>query len=191
MAADELEAAVSRWAADEEAREVARVRAAARRLVDEAAEEQDLPGVLRHLAGRGRPARLATGPGREHRGLVRVVGDDFVGLATERAWGLVALRAVTTVRLEDAGGTGRWALGPDWSEAPPARLADAVERLAGEDLPVRVHAMGDQVGLVGELRLVGNDHLRLACDPDRPFRAAGTIYVALASLAELWLLRSG
>ncbi|HEX5267509.1 MAG TPA: hypothetical protein VFW24_12115 [Acidimicrobiales bacterium] len=192
---DDLEATVSRWAADEEAREVARIRSAARRLTEEAAEESDLPGVLRHLRADGCPVRVTTGPGRTHRGVVRAVGDDYLALATERAWGLVALRAVAALRVDGAGPDGTraaGAIGPDWSDVPPARLIDAVERLAGEDLPVRVHTTGDTVGTVGELSSVGVDHLQLACDPDPPLRAAGTLYVPLGSLAELWLLfRSG
>ena len=191
----DLEAAVSRWAADEEAREVARIRSAARRLAEEAAEERDLPGVLRHLEAQGHTVRLTTGPGRAHRGVVRAVGEDYLALATERAWGLVALRAVAALRVDgpgEAGGAG-WAAGPDWSEVPPTRLADAVGRLAGQDLPVRVHTGGDTVGTVGELTSAGVDHLQLACDPEVPLRAAGTVYVPLGSLAELWLLlfRSG
>ena len=206
---DDLESAVSRWAADEEAREVARIRSAARRLADEAAGDRDLTGVLRHLEARGLPLRVTTAPGRSHRGLVRAVGDDYLALAKEQAWGLVALRAVAMLRADgpgpdgwstgpgpDAWSTGAgpdgWAAGPDWSERPPARLADAVERLAGQDLPVRVHTAGDPVGTVGELTSVGADHLRLACEPDQPLRAAGTVYVPFGSLAELWLLfRSG
>lgn len=187
----DLEAAVSRWAADEEAREIARIRSSTRRLADEAAGERDLPGVLRHLELQGAPVRVTGAPGRSLRGMLRAVGDDYVALATETAWGLVALRAVAAVRV-DPPGAGGWAAGPDWSELPPARLADALERLAGLDLPVRVHTDGDQVGTVGELTAVGVDHLQLACDPGRPPRAAGTVYVPLGSLAELWLLfRSG
>ena len=187
----DLEAAVSRWAADEEAREIARIRSSTRRLADEAAGERDLPRVLRHLAGQGLPVRVTSAPGRSVRGVVRAVGDDYLALATERGWGLVALRAVAAVRV-DPPGAARWAAGPDWSDVPPARLADAVERLAGRDLPVRVHTSADQVGTVGELTAVGVDHLQLACDPDQPQRAAGTVYVPLGSLAELWLLfRSG
>lgn len=187
----DLEAAVSRWAADEEEREIARIRSSTRRLAEEAAGERDLPGVLRHLELDGVPLRVTSAPGRSHRGVLRAVGDDYLALATERAWGLVALRVVAAVRV-DAGPAGGWAPGPDWSELPPERLADAVERLAGQDLPVRVHTGGDTVGTVGELSAVGADHLQLACDPGPPLRAAGTVYVPLGSLAELWLLlRSG
>lgn len=187
----DLEAAVSRWAADEEAREVARIRSSTRRLAEEAAGERDLPGVLRHLELQGVPVRVTSAPGRSHRGVLRAVGDDYLALATPRAWGLVALRAVAAVRV-DLPGAGGWAPGPDWSDVPPARLADALERLAGQDLPVRVHTDGDQVGTLGELTAVGVDHLQLACDPGQPLRAAEAVYVPLGSVAELWLLfRSG
>lgn len=187
----DLEAAVSRWAADDEEREIARIRSSTRRLADETAGERDLPGVLRHLELEGVPVRVTSAPGRSHRGVVRAVGDDYLALATERVWGLVALRVVAAVRVDPAG-AGAWAPGPDWSDLPPGRLADAVERLAGRDLPVRVHTAGDTVGTVGELGAVGVDHLQLVCDPELPLRAAGTVYVPLGSLAELWLLlRSG
>jgi hypothetical protein len=187
----DLEAAVSRWAADDQAREIARIRSSTRRLADAEAGERDLPGVLRHLEMQGAAVRVTSAPGRSHRGVLRAVGDDYLALATQRAWGLVALRAVTAVRA-DVPGAGGWAPGPDWSDVPPARLAGALERLAGHDLPVRVHAPGDQVGTVGELTAVGVDHLQLACDPGPPLRAAGTVYVPLGSVAELWLLfRSG
>lgn len=201
---DELEATVSRWAADEEVRELARIRAAAHRLTDRAADERDLTAVLADLVARGRPVGVTVTAGRVHRGVLRSVGADFLALATERAWGLVALGATTAVRVEGGGvapggGTppgqapgGPWAPGPDWSEFPPHRLADAVERLAGRDLPVRVHTRGDGVGTVGELTAAGPDFLQLTCDPERPARDAPTVYVPLGSVAELWLLfRSG
>jgi len=188
----DLEAAVSRWAVDEEVREIARIRSSARRLADEAAGERDLAGVLRHLELRGVPVGVTTAPGRSHRGVLRAVGHDYLALATPRAWGLVALRAVATVRVDGPTAAEGWAPGPDWAEVPPARLADAVERLAGQELAVRVHTHGDQLGTVGELTGAGVDHLQLACDPERPPRAAGSVYVPLGSLAELWLLfRSG
>lgn len=189
---DDLEAAVSRWAVDEEVREIARIRSSTRRLADEAAGERDLVGVLRHLQLRGGPVLVTTAPGRSHAGSLQAVGDDYLALATARAWGLVALPAVAMVRSDGPPGPASWAKGPDWSHLPPPRLADAVERLAGRDLPVRVHIRGDQVGCVGELTVAGADHLQLACDPEQPLRAAGTVYVPLGSLAELWLLfRSG
>ena len=203
--AEDLEAAVSRWAADHGLREEARARAAARRLADEALEDSDLAGVLRELAARRTPVRVRVGPGRSHRGVLDLVGEDYLALGTLQAWGLVALRAVSSVAPGPAGpvdpddpaAAEGLAPGPDWASFPPQRLADAVERLAGQDLPVRVRCTGEEAALAGELGAAGADFLIIRGGPDRadpggPRPGEGAVYVPLASVAELWVLfRSG
>lgn len=186
------------------------MRSAARQLAEAAAEERDFAGVLGDLAGRS-PVRLDVVGGRVHRGVVGTVGRDFLSLATGREWGLVSLRAVVALsavvdrlavdRMAENGpddpvsaplGGRRRPAGPDWSQHPPADLAAAVERLAGQELLVRVRAFDDRPGTVGELEALGEDFLRLACGPERPTEGASLVYVPLASVAELWLLfRSG
>ena len=137
--------------------------------------------MLADLAERERAVVVDTIPGRHHHGLVRVVGQDFLGLRTQRNID-VLVRYAAIASLQPAprehGSAG------DRVIAPVATFKHGLAALAGNGVRVIAHPLGGGA-LQGELRSVGRDVLALRLDDRR------LAYVPLASLGEVSVVESG
>lgn len=172
----DLVADLTRWLAEQRADAAAASRSRERWLRQAADEEARLAGVLLDLAERADTVVVQGVAARTHRGRVRAVGEDFLALRTGGADVLVPFDAVVAVRPE-----GRPIEGADRAQALDLGLAEALAALAGDRRRVLVISR-DGTGLAGELRSVGRDVLTL-----RLAQAASTVYVPIASVAELSL----
>jgi len=171
---DGLVADLTRWLAEQRADAAVAARTRERWLRQAADEEAMVAGVLLDLAERADTVVVQGPGGRTHRGRVRGVGEDFVALRTGRADSLLPYDAVVAIRPE-----GR-PVGPaDRAQALDLTFAEAVSAVAG-DRPRVLLVSRDGTGLSGDLLSAGRDVLVL-----RLAAAAGTLYVPLASLAEL------
>jgi hypothetical protein len=155
--------------------------AAARRrkrwLLQQASEESRFAGVLLDLGEREQLLAVTTRTGRTVRGVVRTIGEDFVGLRAPSGEGtIVPLAAITSVRAEPGALP---ALG-DRLVRLDTGLATVLHDLAAERPWVSLHlACGGR--MAGELHSVGRDLLVL-CSPN------GTaIYVPLATVSDVVL----
>jgi hypothetical protein len=169
------------WLADLQVEAAARSRARAAWLQRQAREEATFVGVLADLAERERALVVDTIPGRRHQGFVRVVGQDFVGLRTQRGTDvLVRYAAIASVRQapREQGSAG------DRVIAPVATFHHGLTALGGTGARVVAHSLGGSA-LQGELRSVGRDLLVLRLD------GCGIAYVPLASLGEVSVVESG
>ena len=169
---------LSAWAATARVDEAVQARAREAFLRRTAGEGATFAGILLDLAERGGAVVVTVAGGRRHRGLLRVVGADFLVLVTDQgSQVLVARGGVVSVR-PDARAS------PVSGDRPLALAAGTAEVLAmlAEDRPrVLVVVAGDGEGVAGELRAVGQDVLVLRLDgSDRP-----TAYVPTANLVEL------
>ncbi|MCU1453754.1 MAG: hypothetical protein JWN46_1900 [Acidimicrobiales bacterium] len=143
-----------------------------------AAEEGTLAGVLVDLAEREGPVVVHVTTGRRHRGVIRTVGGDFIGLCTEADQSLlVRIDAIASVRPEPAAAPsiGRRALHVE------VTLGDVLGDLVG-DRPRVFAVTSDGAGIGGTLRSVGRDLLVV-----RPDSGLGWIYLGLAAVAEVVL----
>jgi hypothetical protein len=174
---------LSAWVAGLVVDEAVRTRARQQWLRRQAAEEGSFTGVLADLAERGRPVVVHLRNARRHHGRAVVIGNDFVGLRTERGTDvLLALAAITSVRTR----AGDSVTIGDRPVIGDMRLVEALTALA-EDR-ARVVMVGDDAGdaVRGELRAIGRDVATVRLDGD-----GGTAYVALASVVEVSLPESG
>jgi len=137
-------------------------------------------GVLLDLAERGVPLAVATVAGRRHRGVVEVVGADFVALrAGPRREVLVAQRAIASVRTAPAAGVsiGERVVTTD------LRLGDVLGELATERARVTLFLLDASEAVTGELRSVGQDVVTVRTDgEDR-----GAAYLRTDAVAEVAL----
>jgi hypothetical protein len=169
------------WLADLQVEAAAQARARAAWLERQAHEEATLVGVLVDLAERERAVVIDTIPGRRHQGFVRVVGQDFLGVRTQRNVDvLVRYAAIASVQPapREHGSAG------DRVIAPVLSFGEALASLTGNGARVIAHPLGGSA-LQGELRSVGRDLLALRLDDRR------LAYVPLASLGELSVVESG
>jgi hypothetical protein len=168
------------WAAEVRADEVVASRAREGFLRRTSAEEATFAGVLLDLAEQRGPVLLTLAGGRRHRGVVKAVGQDFVGVVTAQGVQvLAALRGVVSVRPEAR----HQRVTGDRPAELAVGLAEALAVAAEERPRVLVVAAGDPDGLAGELRSVGRDVVVLRLDgADRP-----TAYVPVANLVEVSL----
>lgn len=174
---------LERWVAELRTDDAARGRARTSWLARQAEEEATLAGVLTDLAERGRPVVVSVRGGGRHRGVLRLVGVDFCALQTPTgADVVVAFAAVTAVAAQP----GETAVTGDRGDLAATTLGHALAALAGAGRRVRVLALGGGDALSGELRSVGRDVVALRLDG-----TGGTVYVPLASLAEVSLTESG
>jgi hypothetical protein len=90
---------IDRWVAEGRVDEAARRRARERWLRHQAEEDATVAGVLADVAERGAPVTVHARGGRRHRGEVRALGRDFVAIRSATADVVVALAAVTSVRI--------------------------------------------------------------------------------------------
>jgi hypothetical protein len=190
----DLSARLERWAAEVRVDHAARQRTQERWLRRQAAEEASLAGVLADLAERGEPVVVRTRAGRQHRGVVRAVGADFLALAAgDAAAGaaagagagasraadvLVALAAVASLRT----GPGP---APATGDRPAAaggglRLADVLAGLAAERDRVVIASLDGRDAVAGEIRAVGADVAVVRLEG-----GGGTAYVPLGAVAEV------
>ena len=172
---------LARWAAEASADAAAESRARERWLRQAAEEEASFAGVMLDLAERRAPVVIGGRAGRRHRGVVRAVGSDFVGMKLADGTDvLLSLAGIASVRPE-----------PRAVPAPGDRpvtvdigLAEALAAVAEDRPRVLVVTMADADGLAGELRAVGRDVLTLRLDgADRT-----PAYVPVASVVELRLV---
>lgn len=168
------------WAAELRADEGVAARAREGFLRRTAGEDATIAGVLLDLAEQGGPVLLTLSGGRRHRGVVRAVGRDFVGLVTSQGTEvLAATTGLVSVRPEARRGV----VAGDRPTELGAGLAEVLAVAAEARPRVLVVAAGDPDGLAGELRSVGRDVLVLRLDGvDRP-----TAYVPVANLVEVSL----
>jgi len=172
-----------RWLAGLRADTGADQRRRASWLSRQAEEEATLLGVLADLAERGRPAVVDVAGGRRHRGVVGIVGEDFVGLRTEGGTPVLVARAAITGVRPAPGDTG--AVG-DRRLAPQVTLAGVLSSIAGSGARLVLVPFGGGEPIAGELRSVGTDVMALRLDAD-----GGSVHVPLAAVAEVQLAVSG
>lgn len=173
---EDLVADLTRFLAEERADAAAASRARERWLRQAADEEARVAGVLLDLAERADTVMVQGVAGRSHRGRVRGVGEDFVALRTDRTDVLIPYDAVVAIRAE-----GQPMSGAARAQALDLALCDALSAISG-DRPRVLVVSRDGTGLAGSLRAVGRDVVTL-----RLADAAGTVYVPIASIAEVTL----
>ncbi len=168
---------LERWSADRRVDAAAERRSRERWLADAAGRDATLVGVLLDLAERQVQVAVTLG-GRTRHGHLGAVGADFVALIRREGELVIALSAVTSLRVTDRAPA---ALG-DRVQATDLLLVDVLQELAQERARVRIVDHRDAV-VAGELRRVGTDVLVV-----RPEGAgSGTTYVPLAAVGEVQL----
>jgi hypothetical protein len=189
----DLSARLERWAAEARVDEAARQRTRERWLLQQAEEGGRFTGVLCDLAERGTAVALRTRAGRQHRGRVRAVGDDFVAVdpgssgSSDGTGGtdgsgavFVALAAVSSVRVMPGSAT---APTGDRAVRTGLRLAEVLAGLAAERERVRIVARDGGDAIAGSLRSVGLDVAVVRLDGRDP----ATVYVPIPAITELTL----
>lgn len=134
----------------------------ARALVDQAAEEGTLTGVLLDLAEREAPVVVATSGGRSHRGRVALVGVDVIALAVDPR-GVALVRTTAIVSVRTAPGTAR--VTGDRPTHLQVGWVDALGVLA-TDRPRLLVGLAGGTTAAGELRAVGVDVATVRLDGD-------------------------
>ena len=138
-------------------------------------------GVLLDLAERGVPLAVATTAGRRHRGVIQVVGADFVALRVGSGREvLLAAGALASVRTSNAAGitAGERVVTTD------LRLVDVLGELAGDRARVRLLVLDASEAVSGELRSVGQDVVTIRTDGE----GRGTAYVRADAVTEVALV---
>ena len=186
-AADDLAAALVRWAAEARADEAGRARSRARWLRHQAEEEATFAGVLVDLAERETTVLLRTTAGRRHRGAIAAIGADFVLLepdgAATRRWVVVPLTAVTAVRPTHE----HRSPGPAQGARTPALdllFTEALDAMAAADGPrptVTIVLATDPDPVTGELEAIGADVLTVRVDRS----PASRTFVRLSTVTEV------
>lgn len=172
-----------RWLAEVSADRAIGERARTWWLARQAADEATWHGALADLAERGRPVLVELCSGRRHRGILTVVGRDFLVLRpVDGVDVVVALDAVAVLR--PAPGEGP-ATG-DRELTTVTTFAEALAGLAGGAQEVAVWATGVTTPVVGRIAAVGRDVLAIEVAAERSWA-----YLALASVAEVSLVDSG
>jgi hypothetical protein len=182
--AGDLSARLERWAAEARVDDAARQRTRERWLLQQAEEGGRLAGVLCDLAEQGTAVAVRTRAGRQHRGRIRAVGDDFVavdpGPPGQSTVVFVALGALSSVRVMPgsvAAPTG------DRSVQTGLRLAEVLAGLAAERERVLIVALDGEDAVAGSLRSVGLDVAVVRLDGPDP----ATVYVPIPAITELTL----
>jgi hypothetical protein len=179
---DDLSARLERWAAEARVDDAARQRTRERWLLQQAEEGGSLAGVLCDLAERGTAVAVRTRAGRQHRGPVRAVGDDFVavdpGSSGPSGPVFVALSAVSSVRVVPASAA---APTGDRAVRTGLRLSEVLAGLAAERERVLIVALDGEDAIAGSLRSVGLDVVVVRLDGPDP----ATVYVPITAIAEL------
>lgn len=172
-----IDAELRELADEARAAEAAAARRRERWLLQQAGEEGTFSGVLLDLGERDQVLAVATRTGRAVRGVVRTVGEDFVGLRAPGGEGIIVpLAAITCIRPEP----GTPATLGDRLVQVDATLGAVLHHLAAERPWVTLHTISGE-GLSGELRSVGQDLLVLATT------AGDSTYVPLATVSDVVL----
>src|SRR5207237_937204 len=145
-----------------------------RRMLQALAEESaTMRGTLLDVAEREADVVVRTIDGQQHRGRVRLVGADFIALATDAGDTWIPLGALELIRLAP-GERAEPATGD--RSALDLELAEALGRVAPERPSVAVQTLSGET-LLGRVRAVGADVLTLELGgPGRP-----ACYLRLAS----------
>jgi hypothetical protein len=180
---ERITARLDRWVADARAEDAARRRSSERWLRQQAQEESVFAGVLVDLAERGAQVAVhtATGTGRIHRGVITLVGLDFVRIEVPGAGEvLVAAKVVSSVRTdrEEAPVTG------DRVVASRLTLAEMITGLAAERERTLFVPLDGRGPVCGTVEAVGHDVVVVRMDRggDVP---GGTAYLRLAGIGEV------
>jgi hypothetical protein len=168
---------LERWVAEARVDAASAERSREHWLRSMAAQEASLDGLLLDLAERELTLVLTVGA-RRHRGIVRVLGADFVALGQDDQERLVRLAAVTLVRtITDTG--------PPLGErvlTTERQLAHVLDDLAAERARVAM-VTSDGTTVAGVLRSVGHDVVVLRTDGEPP----GAAYVPAGAIDEVVL----
>jgi hypothetical protein len=176
--APSLASRLDAWLADARVEQSADARAREHWLREAADADATFSGVLLDLAERGVALALATVAGRRHRGVVRVIGADFVALRAGAGHEvLVAMRAIASVRTGDAAGT----TAGERVVTTELRLADVLGELAVDRARVRIFVLDASEAVSGDLRSVGQDVVTVRTDGE----PRGTAYVRTEAVAEV------
>ena len=177
---------LDRWVADARADEASLRRKRERWLAQQAQEEGTFVGVLADLAERGAALGLRLRSGQVVQGRVRVVGRDFVVVATPGRGGrdgdvLVALGEVMAVRTPPGEGLASG----DRAVTSRSTLAEAVTRLVAERERVVLALVGDHHLVRGTLWSAGQDVVVVRLDDDS--LPAAMAYVPFDAIAQVSL----
>jgi hypothetical protein len=175
-----LGARLDAWLADARVERSADARTREHWLRAAAGADATFAGVLLDLAERGVALAVATVAGRRHRGVVQVIGADFVALrvASGREV-LLALRAIASVRTSNAAGV---TVG-ERVVTTELRLGDVLGELAADRARVRLLVLDASEAVIGDLRSVGHDVVAVRTEGE----AAGVAYVRTDAVAEVAL----
>ncbi|MFL6204713.1 MAG: hypothetical protein ACJ739_05130 [Acidimicrobiales bacterium] len=178
--APRLAARLEAWLADARVERSADERAREHWLRAAADADATFSGVLVDLAERGVPLAVATAAGHRHRGVVEVVGADFVGLrVASRREVLVALRAISSVRTAPSAGV----TSGERAVTTHLRLGDVLGELAAERARVTLFVFHPGEAVSGELRSVGQDVVTVRTGGEAP----GAAYLRVDGIAEVAL----
>ncbi len=179
-AAPTLGARLDAWLADARVERSADARTREHWLRAAADADATFAGVLLDLAERGVALAVATVAGRRHRGLVQVIGADFVALRVASGHEvLLAMRSIASVRTSSAAGVtvGERVVTTD------LRLGDVLGELAADRARVRLLVLDASDAVSGELRSVGQDVVAVRTDGE----GGGVAYVRTDAVAEVAL----
>jgi hypothetical protein len=175
-------ARLDRWVADARIDDAARRRTSERWLRQQAEEEASFAGVLVDLAERGAvvTVHVGTQPGRAHRGLISLVGRDFVRVEVPGAGAvLVASAMVSSVRIDRAGTpvTG------DRAVTTQLALAEVLTGLAAERERALFVPAGGWAPVCGTVESVGQDVVVVRTDGEAG--PGGLAYLPLPRIGEV------
>lgn len=178
MDVDRLLDDLARWAGERRAEEAAASRRGEAELRRQAAEDARLAGTALDLAERGEAVMVRTTTGRQHRGRIVAVADDF--LVLEGAGGAPVLLPYAAVAMVRPGpGADAPEAGSPRSAPVGARLVHALAGLAADRPRVTVVVPGHET-LGGELRSVGRDVVTLRLEG-----GGSVVYLPVAALTEV------
>ena len=178
--ATSLAARLDAWLADARVERSADARSREHWLRAAADADATFAGVLLDLAERGVALAIATVAGRRHRGVVQVLGADFVALRVAAGREvLLAIHAIASVRTSDSAGTtaGERVVTTD------LRLGDVLGELAADRARARLFVLDASDAVSGELRSVGQDIVTIRTDSE----GRGAAYVRTDAVAEVAL----
>ena len=178
--APSLASRLDAWLADARVERSADARTREHWLRAAADADATFSGVLLDLAERGVALAIATAAGRRHRGVIQVVGADFVALRVGTGHEvLLAMRALASVPTSNEAGVtaGERVVTTD------LRLLDVLGELATDRARVRLVVLDASDAVSGELRAVGQDVVTIRTDGE----ARGTAYVRADAVAEVAL----
>lgn len=178
MDVDRLLGDLARWAGERRADEAAASRRDEASLRRQAEEEARFTGIALDLAELGEAVMVRTSTGRQHRGRIVAVAEDFLVVQAQGAAPVfVPFVAVSMVR--PAPGIDAPEAGSARTAPLGTRLVHALAGLAAERPRVTLVVHGHEA-FSGELRTVGHDVLTLRLEG-----GGSSVYVPLTALTEV------